>query len=181
MLSEKEKEELLTIARRTLETFLKGAVLPSFDLISENLQKPGGAFVTLRRHKDLRGCIGRFDSPEPLYQVVQQMVLASALEDPRFQPVVMSEVADLKIEISVLSVRQTIHQLSEIIIGRHGLSVSKGFHRGVLLPQVAIENKWNREEFLTQVCLKAGLKPNAWEEGGLKLEVFTADVFGENG
>lgn len=180
MLSEKEKEELLTIARRTLEAFLKEGMLPSFDLISENLQKPGGAFVTLRFKEALRGCIGRFDSPEPLYQVVQQMVLASALEDPRFQPVGIDEAPHLKIEISVLSTKQTIDQLSEIIIGRHGLSVSLGFFRGVLLPQVAIENKWNREEFLTHACLKAGLPPNAWEKGGLKLEVFTAEVFGED-
>ncbi|MBI4411102.1 MAG: AmmeMemoRadiSam system protein A [Deltaproteobacteria bacterium] len=179
MLSEKEKEELLSIARRMLETSLSGGKRADPKPSSDNLNRPGGAFVTLHKGSLLRGCIGRFDAPDPLYSTVQQMALAAATKDPRFPPVLASELEELQIEISVLSPRQKISDVQEIKVGIHGLCVAKGFFRGVLLPQVAIEENWSREEFLSYTCLKAGLPPSAWREGDLEIETFTAEVFGE--
>lgn len=179
MLSEKEKEELLKIARNTLEIYLKEKRVPQFDVCYEKLLDSGGAFVTLHEGDQLRGCIGLFEAPDPLYQVVQKMAMAAATEDPRFNPVHLSELGQINIEISVLSPRKSIAHLSEIQVGTHGLCVARGFRKGVLLPQVATENHWNREEFLSHTCLKAGLPADAWEKGDLKIEIFCAEVFGE--
>lgn len=179
MLSEKEKESLLKLARKTLEEGIKGEKVLPFFCLSGEMGQPGGAFVTLHKNGQLRGCIGRFNSPDPLYQTVQKMALAAATEDPRFPPVEPFELADLHIEISVLSPRKKINDIREIEVGRHGLSVAKGSCRGVLLPQVAVEENWSREEFLSYTCLKAGLKPDAWRKGDLEIETFTAEVFGE--
>lgn len=180
MLSEKEKEELLTIARRTLESYLEDRRLPYFESISDILKEPRSAFVSLYEGEALRGCIGCFDSPDPLYRTVQKMAVAAATEDPRFQSVQAVELPNIHIEISALCPRVPIKSIDEIQVGRHGICVEKDvYHKGVLLPQVAIANKWNREEFLTNTCLKAGLPPGAWEEGEVKIEIFTAEVFGE--
>ena len=179
MLSEKEKEELLSIARRMLETSLSGEKTPDPKPSSKNLNQPGGAFVTLHKGSHLRGCIGRFGGADPLYHTVGRMALAAATEDPRFPPVLASELKDLRIEISVLSPRQKIGDIREIEVGRHGLCVAKGFLHGVLLPQVATEENWSREEFLSYTCLKAGLPPDSWKKGETKIEVFEAEVFGE--
>lgn len=179
MLSEKEKEELMTITRITLATYLKERRIPTFDPRSGTLLKPGGAFVTLREGKNLRGCIGNFESLTPLYLTVQKMAILAATQDPRFFAVNERELPEIEIEISVISPRRGIERLSEIEVGKHGLSIEKEECRGVLLPQVASDNHWNREEFLSHTCLKAGLPPDAWEQGGLKIEVFTAEVFSE--
>ncbi|MDO8518993.1 MAG: AmmeMemoRadiSam system protein A [Deltaproteobacteria bacterium] len=179
MVGGKEKEELLTIARRTLEAYLKDGFLPNFDTKSGEICRPGGAFVTLHEKGNLRGCIGLFDSPLPLYVTVQKMAIAAATEDPRFPPLHHTELGRIEIEISVLSPKSLIRHFSEIVVGLHGICVSKGYAHGVLLPQVAVEQKWNREEFLSHTCLKAGLPALAWEAGGVQIETFTADVFRE--
>lgn len=179
MVSGKEKEELLMIARTTLEAYLKDGFLPHFDTRSGEICRPGGAFVTLHEKGRLRGCIGLFDTPLPLYVTVQKMAIAAATEDPRFEPMHPSEMAGIDIEISVLSARTPVKNFSEIIVGTHGLCVAQGRARGVLLPQVATEQHWSREEFLSHTCEKAGLSPNAWENGGVTVETFTADVFSE--
>lgn len=179
MLSEKEKEELLSIARKTLEVYLTERKIPSIETKSENLKQSGGAFVTLHENEALRGCIGVFEAPEPLYQNVQRMAVAAATEDPRFFPVTFEELSGIDIEISVLSPRKPIKDINEIIVGKHGIWVSRGINRGVLLPQVATEQKWNREEFLSHTCMKAGLDQDTWKGGNLNIEIFSAEVFGE--
>ena len=179
MVSGKEKEELLIISRRTLEAYLTEGFVPNFDVCSGDLCRPGGAFVTLHENGNLRGCIGLFDTPLPLYVTVQKMAIAAATEDPRFSPLHPMELDGIEIEISVLSARSPIKHFSEIMVGTHGICVSKGYARGVLLPQVAVEQRWNREEFLSHTCLKAGLPAQAWEEGSVQIETFTADVFRE--
>lgn len=179
MLSEKEKEELLKIARRTLESYLKDRSMPSFDSLSENLLTPQGAFVSLHKEDDLRGCIGRFESPDALFKTVQIMAIAAATEDPRFHSVMSEELSEIDIEISALSPRQQVASLDEIEVGKHGIQISKGINRGVLLPQVAVDQKWNREEFLTHTCIKAGLPPDAWTQEDIKIEIFSAEVFSE--
>ncbi|MBI2338839.1 MAG: AmmeMemoRadiSam system protein A [Deltaproteobacteria bacterium] len=180
MLSEKEKDEFLQVARKTLEGYLSEGEMPDLRPAGGALTEPGGAFVTLH-HRDgrLRGCIGRFEAPDPLYKTVQLMAVAAATEDPRFPPVQSAELSNLHIEISALSPRRPIEDVGEIIVGKHGLSVEKEFNRGCLLPQVATEENWTREEFLSHTCLKAGLPPDSWKKGGMKIEVFEAEVFGE--
>ncbi len=179
MLSEKEKTTLLTLSRRTLEAHFHGKTILPFFCVSGELGQPRGAFVTLHKQGDLRGCIGRMESPAPLYQTIQQMTIAAAFEDPRFNPVEPDELNFLHIEISVLSPRTVLDDLSKIHVGQHGLSVSKGLNRGVLLPQVAYDHHWDSQTFLSQTCVKAGLPPDAWEKGGLRIEIFSAEVFGE--
>lgn len=179
MLSEKEKTTLLTLSRRTLEAHFKDQTVLPFFCISGELGQPRGAFVTLHKQGDLRGCIGRMESPDPLYETIQKMTIAAALEDPRFNPVMLEELNLLQIEISVLSPRTVLNDLSQIVVGQHGLSVSRGFNRGVLLPQVAIDHQWDRPEFLSHTCQKAGLPFDAWKKGDVKIEIFSAEVFGE--
>jgi AmmeMemoRadiSam system protein A len=140
--------------------------------------RPAGAFVTLRRGPHLRGCIGTFQATEPLHRTVAAMARAAALEDPRFRPVRPEEVAELAIEVSVLTPMRRVRDAGEIEVGRHGLWIVRGHHRGVLLPQVATEYGWSREEFLEHTCRKAGLPPGAWREGA-DIYVFEAEVFGE--
>jgi AmmeMemoRadiSam system protein A len=136
-----------------------------------------GAFVTLHKSGSLRGCIGYAEPAKPLFRTVRQCALAAALHDPRFEPVVPDELPDLHIEISVLSPLQVIAP-EQIEVGRHGLIVSLGPRRGLLLPQVASGWKWDRIRFLEEACVKAGLPRDAWNRGA-KVEAFTAQVFAE--
>jgi AmmeMemoRadiSam system protein A len=142
-----------------------------------HLAEPRGAFVTLHLEGELRGCIGYVLPTQSLHATVAEAARAAALDDPRFPPVTPVEAAHLKIEISVLSPLRPIRP-EEVIVGQHGLVVTQGNRRGLLLPQVPIEWKWDRETFLAQTCLKAGLPPDAWQHGA-QLQAFTAEVFGE--
>lgn len=144
---------------------------------SEMLRAPGAAFVTLNHRGRLRGCIGYTEARAPLYRTVQECAVAAATEDPRFSPVTAREAVEVRFEISVLSPLAPV-SAEEVAVGVHGLMIRKGMHRGLLLPQVAIEHGWDRATFLTQVCAKAGLPPDAWK-GGTELYSFTAEVFGE--
>ncbi len=137
-----------------------------------------GAFVTLRRRGQLRGCIGEINSKESLVTVINRCARAAALEDPRFGPVRPDELAEIKIEISILAPPRE-SKAEEIELGKHGLIVSRGYLRGVLLPQVAMERGWKTERFLEQACIKAGLEQDAWRDRATRIEVFTAEVFGE--
>ena len=180
-LSQAEKKFLLEIARKTIETYAREGrrpELPSPEEVSENLCSRRGAFVTLHKRGMLRGCIGVFAGRGPLYQTVSEMAIASGWEDPRFPPLDASELDEIEIEISVLSPLQPARP-EEIEVGKHGIYITKGFSRGVLLPQVAVEYGWDRETFLAQTCLKAGLHPDAWKEPDTKIEIFTAEVFSE--
>lgn len=176
-LSPEEREELLRTARSSLATYITQGRMPEGTPTHVNLSAPGSAFVTLRSGARLRGCIGYTEPHAPLFRTVQECVVAAATEDPRYPPVTAGEVGHLRIEISVLSPLTPVRP-ADVVPGVHGLLIRKGEHRGLLLPQVALEQGWDRERFLSQVCVKAGLARDAWKKGA-ELYSFTADVFGE--
>jgi AmmeMemoRadiSam system protein A len=179
-LSEPEKRELLRIARATLREYFTSGQIPPGSPHRPSLIAPAGAFVTLHRGKELAGCIGTFADSTPLYRAIQEMAVSAATRDPRFEPLGPEDLEGLSIEISVLGGLFPIkHPPQGIEIGRHGLHVTRGFLRGVLLPQVAVESGWTSEEFLDQTCKKAGLDPRAWLLPGAVVEVFSAQVFGD--
>ena len=180
-LSREAQRYLLWLARRALEQHFRN---PPLDLkaLGASVPEPalaelGGAFVTLHRQGRLRGCIGYIQPTRPLYVTVAEAALDAAFHDPRFPPLEASELAEVEIEISLLSPCFDIRP-EEVEVGQHGLIVSQGALRGLLLPQVATEYGWDRERFLEETCLKAGLAPNAWKKGA-HLEAFTAEVFSE--
>jgi AmmeMemoRadiSam system protein A len=176
-LSEGEQSALLLLARRALEVGVRGASPPEIDPPPDALGENRGAFVTLFKGGRLRGCIGYIEPQKPLYRTVCECALAAALHDPRFDPVSPSEVPSIKLEISVLSPLTDILP-EQVEVGRHGLLVSRGFQRGLLLPQVAVEWKWDARKFLEETCTKAGLPTDAWCHGA-RIQAFTAQVFGE--
>jgi len=179
-LSQAEKKELLNIARNSIETFVKTGKAPDITVKDARLSEIQGAFVTIRKHGALRGCIGNIIGQEPLYETVRDMAVAAASQDPRFSPVAPAELKEIDVEISVLSKPRLVKDASEIQMGKHGVIVSENGHQGVFLPQVADETGWSKEEFLSQLCSqKAGLPPNAWKNPDTALYVFTADVFAE--
>jgi AmmeMemoRadiSam system protein A len=177
-LTANEKTELLRMARQTIAQYLRDGTTPAYNVTAPNLLQPSGAFVTLRKHGELRGCIGSLTPRLSLYLTVQGMAVAAATEDPRFQPLTSDELKDVSIEISVLSPLRPISDVNEIEVGKHGVIIIKGQNQGVFLPQVATEEGWNREELLQNLCRKAGLPPDAWQSGA-QFYVFTAEVFGE--
>ena len=178
-LDAEERKALLRIARRALEGFIGAGRMPLEDVAEAKLAAPGAAFVTLTKNARLRGCIGFTDPVAPLYKVVQECAVAAATEDPRFPPVSPQELAALRIEISVLTPLFPIKP-EEVVVGKHGLMVTQGRMRGLLLPQVPVEWGWDRETFIDQTCVKAGLPPSAWRHGAT-LQGFTAEVFREEG
>ena len=143
------------------------------------LDRPGAAFVTLRVGGTLRGCIGACEPHASLWSTVHEMASAAATRDPRFPPITARDLDDLSVEISVLSPERVIHDASEIEIGRHGLEVRRRMARGLLLPQVATEHRFDRERFLAETCRKAGLPPDAWRDPATEVWLFEADVFSE--
>jgi AmmeMemoRadiSam system protein A len=177
-LTEEHRKILLRLARQALEEGVCGAVEPKeLPDPPPSLLEPRGVFVTLRKHGELRGCIGHVETSAPLYQTVQECAVAAALSDPRFRPVTPDEAPSLHIEISVLSTPAEI-AAHQIVIGEHGLIITQGWRRGLLLPQVPVTWNWDREQFLEQTCLKAGLPIDAWKKGA-RIEAFTAEVFEE--
>jgi uncharacterized protein len=178
-LTQEEQKVLLTLARATVEAHVTGQSPPSPETMSPGLQLQRGAFVTLHLQEQLRGCIGTFTSQQPLWEVVRQMALHAATRDPRFPPVSADEIEALDYEISVLGEPIPVKDVEEIEIGRDGLILSRGFHRGVLLPQVATEHGWGREEFLQHTCNKAMLPLDAWRDPKTTIERFEALVFSE--
>ena len=176
MTSAEERQALLRIARRAIAAHLAGERASAIDL-SGAPAAPGGAFVTLRRHEELRGCIGHIEADGPVGAVVARCAVASATEDPRFPAVTRLELVEIAIELSLLGPLETAGA-ETVEVGRHGLVVEMGWRRGLLLPQVATERNWDRETFLAETCHKAGLPGDAWEHGAT-LEAFTAEVFSE--
>jgi len=179
-LSENQKAVLLKIAKETVESYVKNGKVAEFDITDERLNEQEGAFVTLTKNGDLRGCIGRFaPTGLPLWQVVREMAVAAASADHRFQPVKEKELADIEYEVSVLSVPVKIASWQDIVLGTHGVVVRKGGQSGVFLPQVASETGWDKEEFLSQLCWqKAGLPPNCYKnDKEVEILVFTAKAF----
>jgi len=176
-LTEEEKNILRQIAWAAIKAKLQGEKIERPPVISNALQERCGAFVSLHTHGQLRGCIGQIHAHQPLYQVVEGMALAAAFEDPRFPPLSPQELSDLDLEISVLTPLQKIKDIPEIEVGKHGLYIKKGFHSGLLLPQVAVEHNWDRITFLEETCRKAGLPRNAWKEKDAEIYIFSAEIF----
>jgi AmmeMemoRadiSam system protein B/AmmeMemoRadiSam system protein A len=179
VLDEFEKNRLLEIARKTLEGYLSTKQKPVFLVYEKELLQKAGVFVTLTKNGQLRGCIGYLKPVKPLYEAVSNMAIAAATADTRFTAVTTEELPDIRIEISVLSPMERISNLDEVVVGKHGLFLVNGMQNGVLLPQVATENKWTREKFLENVCYKAGLPASVLKDPETRLYVFTADVFKE--
>jgi AmmeMemoRadiSam system protein A len=176
-----------SLERRLLLDLARGAVMSAVEGTERVASAPcgvpsdesTGAFVTLQHHGQLRGCIGEINSEEPLAKLIARCARAAALEDPRFRPVRPHELAELKVNISILSPPRR-SRVEEVESGKHGLIVSRGYRRGVLLPQVAVERGWDAQRFLEETCVKAGLKREAWKASGVVIETFTAETFGES-
>jgi AmmeMemoRadiSam system protein B/AmmeMemoRadiSam system protein A len=179
-LTEDDKASLLGLARRTILRYLLKGEIPRPDPaeFSASASEKCGAFVTLNKEGNLRGCIGRFTSDQPLYEVVQQMAIASATQDSRFLPVTKEELGDLEIEISVLTPMRKITSLDEIVLGKHGIYIKKGSQSGTFLPQVAKETGWSKEEFLGHCARdKAGIGWDGWKKA--EIFIYEAEVFSE--
>jgi AmmeMemoRadiSam system protein A len=177
-LSAEEKIILLRTARIAIAERLRLPADPFPEPTSALLDKCG-AFVSLHIDGNLRGCIGYITAHKPLIETVREMACSAAFQDPRFSPLEADEMPETEIEISVLSPFQKISAVTDIEVGVHGILVRQGPQSGLLLPQVASEYGWNRDEFLSHTCRKAGLPPNAWRKSGLEIEVFSAIVFSE--
>jgi AmmeMemoRadiSam system protein A len=176
-LSAENRQSLLTLARESISAHLRGAAAPR-GAASPALDVPAGVFVTVKVHGQLRGCIGIPEANQSLRDVVQHCARAAAFEDPRFSPLRADEFASTTVEISVLSNFHGVTDPAQIVVGRHGLVIEKGMHRGLLLPQVAVEHEWTVEQFLEHTCRKAGLPRDAWRTGAT-VEAFEAEVFGD--
>ena len=179
-LDEEEKKTLLRIARTVIECTAKHQEIPKFDIMSNILSEKRGAFVTLHKQGALRGCIGNIHGNRPLNITIEEMAAAAAFEDPRFTPVTEKELQNIDIEVSALTPLRKIDRVEEIEVGKHGIYIKKGYHSGLLLPQVATEQGWNRTTFLEQTCHKAGLTRNAWKDKDASIYVFSADIFSED-
>ena len=181
MLTPSQRARLLSIARTSIEAVLDGR-RPELDAsaLDAELTRPAGAFVSLHtKDGDLRGCIGSIEAVAPLCHAVSSSAINAAFRDPRFFPVRREELTDLHIEISVMSPIEVVTDVETIEVGRDGLIISRGGRAGLLLPQVATEYGWDREKFLAQTCVKAGLPPDSWRHPDCRIERFSAEVFSE--
>ncbi len=176
-LSKEDRNDLLEIARNSITNSVIGKPQKTKPPESQILMEKRGCFVTIKKKNELRGCIGYILPVKPLYQAVSEMAVEAALHDPRFPPVEVEEIPELKLEISILSPLQLVKSIDEIEIGSDGLYIKKGESSGILLPQVATEQGWGREEFLEQTCWKAGLQSDAWKDA--KVYKFQAEIFGD--
>ena len=180
MLNKNQRKRLLEIARSSIETYLKTGKKLEVSEEDPILLKEMGAFVTLHEHGQLRGCIGNLSAGQPLYLAIRDMAVESAVDDPRFSALELTELKNVEIEISALSPLEKIDNPDRIQLGAHGVLVKQGFRSGVFLPQVANETGWSKEEFLSNLCShKAGLAPLAWKDKSTEIYIFTAEVFSE--
>lgn len=175
-LSSKEKKELLQLADKTINLYIREKKIFTYHTENSNLLSKRGAFVTLKKNGLLRGCIGFIEPIYPLFQTIIQATIYASSKDMRFPPVTMRELKELKIEISVLTPIKKIEDPSTVKVGKHGLIISMGNKKGLLLPQVPLENNWSQKTFIQQACLKAGLPKDAWKSGA-EIYVFEAIVF----
>jgi AmmeMemoRadiSam system protein A len=178
-LTDEERLQLLHLARQSIESALRGREYSAAGHVGGALDEPHGVFVTLRIRGELRGCVGYIEPKLRLADAVVEVARKAALEDPRFPPVNMTEWGDILVEVSVLSSLEQMTNPEEIEVGKHGLVIDAGFARGLLLPQVASEQHWSREEFLRRTALKAGLPPDAWRKSGIRLYRFTTETISE--
>ncbi len=180
-LTDAEKAELLALARKSVEYVVeeKNTYEPAAST-SEALNQERGAFMTLKERGQLRGCIGYTSAIKPLYMTVRDTATLAALRDPRFPPVSASELPQLEYEISVLSPLRRVLDIHQIKVGQHGLLMKNGDNEGLLLPQVPVEQRWDRQTFLEQTCRKAGMRSDCWKDEDTDIFMFTAVVFGEH-
>jgi len=177
-LTKDQEKSLLKLARQTITHFLQKGKPPAIKTDDETFKQKRGAFVTLKVRDQLRGCIGYPMPFKPLYETIVDVAISAATKDFRFPSLDQKELRETKIEISVLSLVKPIKNISEIEVGRHGIIISKGPNKGLLLPQVPVEWGWDRETFLNHGCMKAGLEEDAWKKGA-QIEIFSAQVFSE--
>jgi AmmeMemoRadiSam system protein A len=182
-ISREEQEKLLRWVRATIEAVVRGErpeEIPEVE-VTDGLRALRGVFVTLKKQGELRGCIGKMDFERPLWANAMQAAVASALEDPRFSPVISAELGEITIEISILNQPEELPEPGKFDVRRHGIIVQKGWRHALLLPKVAQEQDWDATRTLEMVCLKAGLPADAWRDPAARLQVFTAFDFGEKG
>lgn len=175
MTNDSDRQQLLQLARDSIAAYLQHRPLPHTD--APVAARPGGAFVSIHNQGELRGCIGHIEPTQPVGAVITRCAIAAATEDPRFPAVTAAELDHLHLELSLLGPLEPVNSIDEVEVGRHGLVVEMGWHRGLLLPQVATEWGWDRETFVAHTCAKAGLPRDAWVHGA-KLFKFEAEVFG---
>jgi len=178
-LSLEQKKELLRIARLAVETYVKTNKIPEVEVKDERLKQPGAAFVTLKKFGELRGCIGHIVPQEPLYLCVRDVACSAAKHDYRFPPIKPEELKDLEYEISVLSPMTPVKDINIIKVGRDGLLMKMGPYQGLLLPQVPVEQGWDRDTFLNHTCMKAGMSPDCWHNSDVQILRFQGLVFNE--
>lgn len=176
MLTHEERTRLMMIAREAIVRALHHEAPPDVSTVSGALARRGGAFVTIRLDNELRGCIGYIESDLSLAHVVAEVAVKAARDDPRFPPLSVDEAELVSLEVSVLSPMHEVKDPGEIQVGEHGLLLELGRNRGLLLPQVATEFGWGREEFLAHTARKAGLPAGAWRDPDAKLYLFRAEV-----
>jgi len=170
----------MELSRHTLEYFVRGGEPPPEDIDDPYLRsREYGAFVSLHKHEELRGCIGNCAPNAPLFEIVADMTEAAASRDPRVKPVSQRELDEIRIDITVLSPLESVHDPLALEIGRHGLHVASGDKRGLLLPQVATQQGWSIKTFLEETCLKAGLRKNAWKDSNIQVSSFVALIIEE--
>lgn len=170
---------LLQIARNAIVCHLEGRIPSKLQGSEVELLQKSGVFVSLHKGGQLRGCVGQIVSDKPLYATVAEAAIAAATRDPRFHRVNLSEIPELKIEISILTPLQPLERMEDLEIGVHGLYIKNGEHDGLLLPQVATAHNWNRTQFLQQTCKKAQLPEDAWQNPEAEIYLFNSQVFGE--
>ena len=176
-LNEQEKKTLHEIVKTVVESKARKKTVPEFKVDTPALKENRGAFVTITKKGQLRGCIGYIEGRGPLHKTIEEMAEAAAFRDPRFSPVGEKELPDLEYEISVLTPLRRITDVGEIEVGKHGIYIKRGWNSGLLLPQVATEYAWDRQTFLEHTCQKAGLPTNAWKDKTAEIYIFSADIF----
>lgn len=173
-----EKKKLLLLARKTIENYLTKGKKEYPQTDNPKLSEKRGVFVTLHKKGDLRGCIGNPLPSKRLLEAVVDNAISSSSEDYRFPPVTVKELDDIDIEISILTAPQKVKSYKDVVVGRDGIIISKSFMRGLLLPQVPVEQGWNLEQYISWGCQKAGLLADEWKRG-VEIETFQGIVFGE--
>lgn len=177
-LSQEEKENLLKLARASIEKRLFGETKIEMKTDFPIFHEKRAAFVTLHINGNLRGCIGQIIATNKLLDTIKEMSVSAAFSDPRFPSLSKNEYPKIDIEISVMTPLSEAESWKDVRVGVHGIIISKGYHKGVLLPQVATEYGWNTETFISHGCMKAGLPEDEYKRG-VKVEIFAANVFGE--
>jgi AmmeMemoRadiSam system protein A len=177
-LTRDQEKSLLRLARLAITLHLQEGTSPSMETDDATFKQKRGAFVSLKVKDQLRGCIGNPIPLKPLFETIIDVAISAATKDFRFSPLDQKELYETKIEISVLSQPKLIKDISEIEVGKHGIIITRGLSRGLLLPQVPVEWGWDLETFLSHGCMKAGIEEDAWKKEP-QIEIFTAQVFSE--